>query len=507
MHAYITHAYKNITHTGTIDPVVVTSCVAFTAVVFRAQLGRLLRRLVFPHHRAHHVVVFKLQVAIGGNDAPHLSTSCRTVARMVHEGILSQRLTADGYDAPDVKPGAEALTPAVRYGALLLRNATACPGLVHARVEVDAFYTRSAQEVADALDTWESMTLNEEMRGVPKREYPHRPGVYQYGTANECPKPGVAGIALAPQPRWLDSWQTERASWDETLWRLPRNRAPVEVVVVYPPMRTALEQEMLEDRRAANQDKAHRARFGSSGGYLKALRQARMSRQIPLATEEEWVSGGVNASALAEYERAVNESAAQGLLPPPPPVTTMANRSRAALMSVDEWVDVRTVDFAEAYTAEYGDEWTRRWPLDLAEWKGVDAENARQVQALRDFYRRERDGMVRSLADDFRVRSLVASNFSSGLRLDDDGAREGGWEWGTAFRPPAGPLAGTDGDVRDATGMGGKGGIAEAWAAEEEEMELMRDELEAAEQVVSVCAFARPRAAREGFRVCCCVRA
>ena len=54
---------------------------------------------------------------------------------------------------------------------------------------------------------------------------------------------------------------------------------------------------------------------------------------------------------------------------------------------------------------------------------------------------------------------------------------------------------------------GGKGGIAEAWAAEEEEMELMRDELEAAEQVVSVCAFARPRAAREGFRVCCCVRA
>ena len=55
--------------------------------------------------------------------------------------------------------------------------------------------------------------------------------------------------------------------------------------------------------------------------------------------------------------------------------------------------------------------------------------------------------------------------------------------------------------------MGGKGGIAEAWAAEEEEMELMRDELEAAEQVVSVCAFARPRAAREGFRVCCCVRA
>ena len=42
-------------------------------------------------------------------------------------------------------------------------------------------------------------------------------------------KPGVAGIALNAAPRFLDSWQGEEEEWDETLWRLPRNRAPVDV--------------------------------------------------------------------------------------------------------------------------------------------------------------------------------------------------------------------------------------------------------------------------------------
>jgi hypothetical protein len=27
----------------------------------------------------------------------------------------------------------------------------------------------------------------------------------------------------------------------------------------------------------------------------------------------------------------------------------------------DEWVDIRTVDFAEAYSAEYGNEWKKDW--------------------------------------------------------------------------------------------------------------------------------------------------
>ena len=104
-------------------------------------------------------------------------------------------------------------------------SATKSDGLVHARVEVDALHTASEDERLEALDRWELMTLNEEMRGLPLREYPHRPGVFQYGTANECPKPGVAGIAVAPQTRWLDDWQSEDKEWDETMWRLPRNRS------------------------------------------------------------------------------------------------------------------------------------------------------------------------------------------------------------------------------------------------------------------------------------------
>jgi hypothetical protein len=67
-----------------------------------------------------------------------------------------------------VKPGTEALVPAVRYGALVLRNATTTPGLVHARVEVDAFRTASKDEVCEALECWDLMRLNEELRGLPR---------------------------------------------------------------------------------------------------------------------------------------------------------------------------------------------------------------------------------------------------------------------------------------------------------------------------------------------------
>ena len=35
--------------------------------------------------------------------------------------------------------------------------------------------------------------------------------------------------------------------------------------VVYPPLRNAVEQEMIEDRRAANRDKLHRALYGEAG--------------------------------------------------------------------------------------------------------------------------------------------------------------------------------------------------------------------------------------------------
>jgi len=72
-----------------IDPVLVSSWSVLAAVLFRKQLARLLRRILLPHHRAHHIVVLKVQVAVGGACAPHLSLTCRTLARMIHEGIIS----------------------------------------------------------------------------------------------------------------------------------------------------------------------------------------------------------------------------------------------------------------------------------------------------------------------------------------------------------------------------------------------------------------------------------
>ena len=379
---------------------------------------------------------------------------------------MSPRLTHEGFSEPDVKAGTEALVPAVRYSALVLRNATSTPGLVHARVEVDAFHTTSKAEIGEALDRWELMRMNEELRGLPKREYPHRPGAFQFGSADECPKPGVAGIALMPRTRWLDSWQGEDREWEETLWRFPRNRAPVDVEVVFPPLRNAVEQEMLEDRRAANLDKLHRGLYGKAGGHLRRLREQRESRKIEVATADEWLAQGPN---MTEYEKQVNESAALGLLPPPPPVNNASVGK--GLDDSDEWVDIRTVDFAAVYSEEYGEEWKKNFPLDPAEWEELDDENARRVLSLREFYKRERDGSVARLDDADIVSSLVLSNASSGLRLGDNQTLQDSWnpvdldgKWSAA--------PGGDDAVGDAGGINvegrRRGGNADAWAAEEE---------------------------------------
>ena len=63
---------------------------------------------------------------------------------------------------------------------------------------------------------------------------------------------------------------------------------------------------------------------------------------------------------------------AAGLLPLPPP-------PRNGSMDGDEWVDIRTVDFAEAYTEEFGDAWQKDWPVDLAEFEELDRVNANKV--------------------------------------------------------------------------------------------------------------------------------
>ncbi len=52
---------------------------------------------------------------------------------------------------------------------------------------------------------------------------------------------------------------------------------------------------------------------------------------------------------------------------------------RNGSMDGDEWVDIRTLDFAEAYTEEFGDAWLKDWPVDLAEWTELDRVNADKV--------------------------------------------------------------------------------------------------------------------------------
>ena len=49
---------------------------------------------------------------------------------------------------------------------------------MHARVEVDSYRAHIRAEADAAQERWELMTVNEELRGLPMREYPHIPGEY-----------------------------------------------------------------------------------------------------------------------------------------------------------------------------------------------------------------------------------------------------------------------------------------------------------------------------------------
>lgn len=74
----------------------------------------------------------------------------------------------------------------------------------------------------------------ESLRGLPKKEYPHKPGEFQYGAPNECPKPGAAGFGLEVLPKWLDLSMREEKIEYESLWRLSRSRPlPPYALVLY----------------------------------------------------------------------------------------------------------------------------------------------------------------------------------------------------------------------------------------------------------------------------------
>jgi hypothetical protein len=63
-----------------------------------------------------------------------------------------------------------------------------------------------------------------------------------------------------------------------------------------------------------------------------------------------------DAADATEAQQRANESLAAGLLPLPELPTRYGSMTES-----DDWVDIRTVDFAEAYSAEYGNEWKKDW--------------------------------------------------------------------------------------------------------------------------------------------------
>ena len=115
-----------------------------------------------------------------------------------------------------------------------------------------------------------------------------------------------------------------------------------------------------------------------------------------------------------------------------------------------------------------------------------------QVAGLRAFYKRERNSGINSPADELRISSLMLSNVSSGIRIADaevaaasgaalpqqpqqpqQGARVGSESSGSDAAPPRWTVAPAN--------------RAEAWAAEEEERERFRDELQVCECLFCVC--------------------
>jgi hypothetical protein len=170
-----------------VDPVIVLSLGVLFAALFQGPLGRGLRALLLPHHKANHIVVLVAQVAVAGEQALPLSRTCRALGQLVHDGINPLRLTPHGVEEVEARPGAQAMAPAVRYAALLLRNATRGAGLVNGRVEVDAFHAHN--ETAEAEERFLLVQDAEQMRGLPFREFPHKPGTFTSPDANQCPPP------------------------------------------------------------------------------------------------------------------------------------------------------------------------------------------------------------------------------------------------------------------------------------------------------------------------------
>eukprot|EP00960_Hanusia_phi_P031724 749450-Hanusia_phi.AAC.4 len=365
---------------GMIDPVIVGTFFSFGIYLLRLRIWRAVRDVCLTHQKARSILIIKAQIALQGNDALQLMQTCQTIARKAAEEIFPIDVDENGLISKEALPENQVLAAAVRYSSMVLLNATR-QDVVIERVVSRVF---NASEVEKAFGTWESTLEEEEFRGVPIQEFPHRPGEFIEGSWDEKPKPAVAGIALEKRADAFDLIEQGLGDWKEILWMNPRGKAPVEYAMIPPSTRSLEEQEFIEDRRAANQDRVHKLLFNKTGGYLKRLQEVRKRRELPLATAEEW-----------------NE----------------ANKTGGSMDNSDLYVDIREADFEKLYTEEYGDDWKKDFPEDL---KAVKEENLRLIKELKEWYHKERGKNFNTPADVFKFSGLRLRNESSGITLEED---------------------------------------------------------------------------------------
>jgi hypothetical protein len=356
-----------------IDPVLFMFNLCFFLMHFHGRIYRnILRPTLFRFFRPDRTVVLMVQVGLRGEDSYHLSRTCRTLGMLVSRSINPLRIDREEMvKKVKVRKGSSMLTPAVRYAAAIFRNFSRSPGWMHGRAELDVFDFPS--DVDQAEERYQLVCINEELRGLPKRPDPVSPGEYLYASPMECMRPGVAGLALQSRPSINDDSRFFFLEWEDSHWKDTRWNSPVEMSVIYPPLRNKEQQDLLLDRHASNLDKLHKARYGETGGFLRKRIELYNKSSVPLMTEDEWQKMADE----VEYGDD-DEEGSDNMMP-------MDNTTNNTDM-----VNLWTVDFEKVYSEVYGHEWKKNWPATKYQHRKQDAENLLALRELQAMARAEK---------------------------------------------------------------------------------------------------------------------
>jgi hypothetical protein len=351
-----------------IDPVLFMMNLSVFLLCFHRQLYKYVFRPIFLRvFRPDHTVVLVVQVAMRGEDSYHLSRTCRTLGMLVSRSINPLRLDRnEGVRKVKVRRGSSMLTPAVRYAAAIFRNFSRSPEWMHGRAEVDVFGFDS--ESHESEERFQLACLNEELRGLPKAVDSQTPGEYLYADPVECMRPGVAGLALQSRPCALDSDLLWVFEWEEAHYPEMRWASPVEMSVVYPPLRNREQQDLILDRQASNLDKVHKAKTGQPGGYVKKRIELYNQTNSNMLSQDDW-------KVVADADGDDDEEDGD-------PMEALQNRT--------DVLDVRLVDWEKEYSEVYGHEWKKHFPATVHQHRKQDAENLLALRELQVMARAEK---------------------------------------------------------------------------------------------------------------------